>query len=123
MSGRLANQLRGAMDALHADAKESVTIKTISAQERSVDDDVTTTYESASAYATSVQEITDEMRHERPGWFDTGTHVAYFKYDVPGVSLNNEIVWSGGTYRIVRVRKESALGSVVYQEALLEKSE
>jgi len=123
MTGRIASHLRRAMDSLHNDAKESVTIKTVSAQTRSADDDVTTTYDSASGYATSIQEITDEMRRERPGWFDTGTHVAYFKYNVSGISLNNVIIWNGGTYSIIRVRKETALGGVVYQEALLEKTE
>lgn len=117
---KVSTTLRNAMTALHSHTKESVTIKTVSVQVRSADDDVTTTYASTAAYATSIQEITDEMRHERPGWFDTGTHVAYFKYDVVGIAIGNEIIWNSETWRIVRVRKETSLGEVVYQEALLE---
>jgi hypothetical protein len=116
----LARWLRRGMDKLHSKSKEAVTLRQITGLSRDADDDVTETYTDSTIYATSIQEITDDMMHERPGWFHGGTHLAYFKHDVGGISINNMIKWNGSWFEIIRVRKETTLGSVVYQEALLE---
>lgn len=106
------------MAIIHDTVHQSVTLR-VPIYTHAADEDVVETGTDTTIDATSIQEITDEMRQENPGWFGVGTYVLYFKGTVANISVGNKIYYNAVWYKIIRARNEAPSGTKAYQEAIV----
>jgi len=115
----LSRELTTGFNELWKMSKTSLTIRAIT-RTRNTEDDITET-NSDTAVEGIVMPIEDYYSNEDAGMLSLGTHVAFFKPAVNGVTVTNKLVKGTTVYSITRVENAEVDGDVVYQMAVLDK--